>query len=92
MPTYFLNAVRSVRAAAPDDDLLVVDNASPDPALRAPLRELADADERVALFLRDENDVRQNARTGSLYVAYQEIYAHALAVGYLLQGDMQLPW
>src|SRR6266536_4608964 len=37
---YFLNAVRSVRAAAPGDPLLIVDNASPDPELRGELKRM----------------------------------------------------
>src|SRR5665213_3112753 len=51
--TYFLNAVRSVRWAAPDDEILVVDNASPDQRLRDDLTRINLDDPKMRLLLRD---------------------------------------
>jgi hypothetical protein len=93
---YFLNAVRSVRALAPGDRVLVVDNASHDQLLRAELAALAAEDPKVELIRREENDLRTNAKVGGLYDAYREAFARAAELGYryvhLLQGDMQLLW
>ncbi|MCU1495356.1 MAG: hypothetical protein JWO62_3120 [Acidimicrobiaceae bacterium] len=96
LPTYFLNAVRSIRATAPDDHLFIVDNASPDVELRSSLAEIAAEDDQVAVLLRTANDVQRNAKVGSLYTAYQHAFEHATSRGYsfvhLLQGDFQMLW
>jgi hypothetical protein len=96
LATYFLNAVRSVRAMSPGDHVLVIDNASPDPALRAELKRIADADELIDVIFRPENDTRQNGKVGSLYAAYEIAFGHAIAKGFdllhLIQGDFQVLW
>lgn len=96
MPVYFLNTVRSVRAVTPNDNVLVIDNRSPQAQLRRALRELADRDEHVELILRDSNDVRGNSKTGSLYAAYGDAMEYAIARHYdllhILQNDMQMMW
>src|SRR5579875_2223703 len=78
LATYFLNAVRSVRATSPGDHLLVIDNASPDPALRGDLKRIADADDLTEVVFRDENDVRGNGKVGSLYAAYGIAFERAI--------------
>ena len=96
LPTYFLNAVRSVRATAPADPLLVIDNASPDERLRAELRRLASNDANIEVILRTANDVTRNRKVGSLYSAYKIAFERAIAGGFdllhLLQGDFQMMW
>lgn len=96
LPGYFLNAVRSVRAVAPADQLLVIDNASPGTALRRDLSRLADEDERISLILRTDNDVTANRKVGSLYTAYEIAFAEAERRGFdllhLIQGDFQTLW
>jgi hypothetical protein len=96
LPTYFRNAVRSVRAAAPGDPLLVIDNASPDPALRAELRRMADQDDLIEVILRTTNDLALNGKVGSLYSAYEIAFSHAISAGFdllhLLQADCQMLW
>jgi hypothetical protein len=96
LPVYFLNSVRSVRRLAPDDDLLVVDNASGSSELIEALSRLADSDARITLRLRSSNDISRNAKVGGLYDAYGEILTHALGGGYdllhLIQADMQMVW
>jgi hypothetical protein len=93
--TYFLNAVRSVRDTAPNDEILVVDNASPDAALRVELGCLAAEDPHMRLLLRDTNDLT-NGKVGGLYDAYRDAFALAIEEGFeyvhLLQGDMQVLW
>jgi hypothetical protein len=93
--TYFLNAVRSVRSTAPDDEILVVDNASPDKELRAELLRVATGDPNMRLLLRDSNDL-SNGKVGGLYDAYREAFALATGEGFeyvhLIQGDMQVLW
>jgi hypothetical protein len=93
---YFLNAVRSVRAAAPVDELLVIDNASPGTELRDELWRLADEEEKMRLVLRTSNDVRRNRKVGSLYAAYEVAFEDAISRGFdyvhLLQGDFQMLW
>jgi hypothetical protein len=93
---YFVNAVRSVRAAAPGDQVLVVDNASPDRELLAELKRMADQDELMDVIFRTENDVRQNRKVGSLYAAYLAAFDHAMARQseflHLIQGDFQTLW
>lgn len=93
--TYFLNAVRSVRTVAPDDEILVVDNASPDIELRIELERISAADPRMRLLLRDSNDLA-NGKVGGLYDAYREAFALATEEGFeylhLVQGDMQVLW
>lgn len=93
---YFLNAVRSVRAAAPGDSLLIVDNASPDPGLREELGRIAEQDPLTDAIFRSENDVGQNRKVGSLYAAYEAAFDYALARQFdylhLLQGDFQVLW
>jgi hypothetical protein len=94
--TYFLNAVRSVRAAAPNDHILVIDNASPDLSLRRELRRLADADDRMRLLELAENDQRGNYKIGGLYSAYELAFEEAVSLGFdmlhLVQGDCQVLW
>ena len=96
LPTYFVNAVRSVRSSAPHDQLLVIDNASPNPRLRDKLRCMADHDDGIDVILRSANDVRQNRKVGSLYSAYEIAFTRAIAQGYdllhLIQGDFQVLW
>jgi hypothetical protein len=94
--TYFLNAVRSVRATAPDDRLLVIDNASPGQALKEELAAIAASDSLVEVVFREENDVGANAKVGSLYAACQLAFDHASRHGFdfvhLMQSDVQLMW
>jgi hypothetical protein len=94
--SYFLNAVRSVRATSPDDHLLVIDNGSPDPTLSAELKRTADSDELIDIIFRSADDARQNGKVGSLYVAYQIAFDYAVARGFdllhLIQGDFQMMW
>lgn len=96
LAAYFLNAVRSVRAASPGDRVLVIDNASPDPALRAELKGIADADELIEVIFRPVNDTGGNRKVGSLYAAYEVAFGHAIAGGFdllhLIQGDFQTLW
>ncbi len=96
LPTYFLNAVSSVRALAPHDPLLVVDNASRDVRLRLRLEEIGRDDPLVTVMLRASNDLSRNAKVGGLYDAYRDAFAYAMRAGveyvHLLQGDMQLLW
>jgi hypothetical protein len=96
LATYFLNAVRSVRAVSPGDHVLVIDNASPDPALRAELKRIADADELIDVIFRSENDTRRSGKVGSLYAAYETAFDYAIARGFdllhLVQGDFQVLW
>jgi hypothetical protein len=93
--TYFLNAVRSVRSVAPDDEILVVDNASPDQRLRDELREIADNDPKMRLLLRDSNSL-VNGKVGGLYDAYRDAFEIALREEFdyvhLVQGDLQVLW
>jgi hypothetical protein len=93
--TYFLNAVRSIRASAPNDEILVVDNASPDVELRIELSKIVAEDSRMRLLLRDSNDLT-NGKVGGLYDAYREAFALAIEEGFdylhLLQSDMQVLW
>jgi Glycosyl transferase family 2 len=95
LPRYFLNTVRSVRAVAPDDRVLVIDNASPQAGLRAALQRLADEDPRIDLISRTSNEL-QNRKVGGLYQAYAMAFDYALArefdLLHLLQGDFQLMW
>ena len=96
LPRYFLNTLHSVRATAPDDHLLVIDNASPDAGLRQELRRIAEEDDQVDLILRSANDLTHNRKVGSLYDAYQVAFDQAIARGFdlvhLLQGDFQMLW
>jgi len=96
LPVYFLNAVRSVRMLAPDDDLLVVDNASGLPQLAAALAQLEATDGRVRVIQRMSNDLSRNTKVGGLYDAYAEVLSYAQDGGYdllhLIQGDMQMLW
>jgi hypothetical protein len=93
--TYFLNAVRSLRMVAPDDEILVVDNASPDQKLRADLTSIAAGDSQMRLILRDSNDLA-NGKVGGLYDAYRDVFALAVQEQYdyvhLVQSDMQVLW
>lgn len=96
LPRYFLNAVRSVRATAPGDRMLVIDNASPQPALRSALADLAGRDPMVDLILRPANELRDNRKVGGLYQAYRIAFEYAMAgefdLLHLLQGDFQQMW
>jgi hypothetical protein len=95
LPTYFLNTVRSVRSTAPDDEILVVDNASPDQRLRNELVKMADNDPRMRLLLRDSNSL-VNGKVGGLYDAYRDAFEIALREDFeyvhIVQGDMQVLW
>jgi hypothetical protein len=96
LPAYFLNAVRSVRAASPRDHLLVIDNASRDRGLHDQLARMADTDELVDVIFRTENDLEQNGKVGSLYSAYEVALDYAIGrefdLLHLMQGDFQLMW
>lgn len=96
LPAYFLNAVRSVRAASPRDRLLVIDNASPASGLRAQLEHIANTDELVDVIFRTENDTRANGKVGSLYTAYEAAFDYAIArefdLVHLMQADFQMMW
>ncbi len=96
LPAYFLNSVRSVRAAAPEDPVLVIDNASPQPELRSALRRMAAEDPKIDLILRSSNELRRNRKVGGLYDAYKMAFEHAVArkfdLLHLLQSDFQLMW
>jgi len=96
LQAYFLNAVRSVRAAAPLDHVLVLDNASPDAGLRRKLRQMADADERMRLLEMTKNDLSRNNKVGGLYDAYKIAFDEAITRGFdvlhLVQGDCQVLW
>lgn len=93
---YFLNAIRSVRACAPGDPVLVVDNASPDQELLGELKRMAAEDKLIDVIFRTENDVRQNRKVGSLYAAYEAAFEYAMARQFeylhLIQGDFQMVW
>jgi len=93
--TYFLNAVRSVRTVAPDDEILVVDNASPDQRLRDELTRIADDDPKMRLLLRDSNSL-VNGKVGGLYDAYRDAFEIAIREEFdyvhLVQGDLQVLW
>lgn len=95
-PTYFLNAIAAVRAAAPGDPVLVVDNASTDPLLLRGLHFLDEEDERVEVLFRHRNDVTGNGKVGDLYAAYTDAFARAIARGadllHLVQADFQVLW
>ena len=96
LPTYFMNAVRSVRAMAPYDQLLIIDNASPNEPLLDSLRQLAEEDDQIDVIFRTANDVRQNSKVGSLYAAYEMAFEYALGrkfdLLHLLQADFQMLW
>lgn len=96
LPTYFLNAVRSVQAVAPDDDLLVIDNASPEAELKEELARLAEVDKHLELVLRGDNDLERNGKVGSLYAACTMAFEYAVERDYdfvhLMQGDYQMLW
>jgi hypothetical protein len=96
LPTYFLNTVRSVRATAPGDPVLVIDNASPQADLRSALERMADEDPGIELILRSSNDLRHNRKVGGLYDAYEVAFEYAIArqfdLLHLLQGDFQQMW
>jgi len=96
LPRYFLNAVRSVRDSVPRDEVLVIDNASPDRSLRQQLVRMAEADGHMDVVLRNVNDIRLNGKVGSLYAAYEVAFAYALDrefdLIHLIQGDFQMLW
>lgn len=96
LPRYFLNAVRSLRSCVPEGNVLVVDNASPETALRAELESMSEGDERLQVISRSSNDVQLNGKVGSLYAAYEVAFARALDGGFelvhLIQGDFQVLW
>lgn len=93
---YFTNAVRSALVLAPDDDVLIVDNASKSPELTEQLRAIAEAEPHAHLMEIGSNDQSRNAKVGGLYYAYNEVFSYALEHHYdfvhLVQGDMQLLW
>ena len=82
MPVYnpqvgFLRqAVASVQSQIyPDWELCIADDASPDPAVRDALREMAGADTRIKLVLRPENGHISAASNSALAVASGEFVA-----------------
>jgi hypothetical protein len=91
-----MNAVRSVRATAPTDQLLIIDNASPGDELRDKLSHMADKDDHVDVIFRTANDVQRNRKVGSLYDAYETAFEYAIAHGFdllhLIQADFQMLW
>jgi len=91
-----MNCVRSVRASAARDRLLIVDNASRDGRLRSELADFARHDPAAELITREQNDLTRNSKVGGLYEAYRDAFSYALAGGFdylhLIQGDMQLLW
>jgi hypothetical protein len=93
--TYFVNSVKSLQTTAPNDELLVIDNASPDETLRTELSQMAELDPNMQIVLRDSNDLT-NGKVGGLYDAYREAFAIALGRNFdylhLVQGDMQVLW
>ncbi len=93
--TYFVNCVRSVRSVTPQDEILVVDNASPDPGLCDELRRIAADDPKMRVLLRDTNSL-VNGKVGGLYDAYRDAFTIALDEGFdfvhLVQGDLQMLW
>lgn len=93
--TYFLNAVRSVRLVAPNDEILVVDNASPDQHLRDELAMIASGDPKMRLLLRDSNSL-VNRKVGGLYDAYRDAFEIAISeefdYAHIVQGDLQVLW
>jgi hypothetical protein len=95
LPRYFLNCIESVRATAPQDRVLVIDNASPDSSLRSALKQMADKDEMIDLVLRSSNE-SQNRKVGGLYDAYKIAFEYAVAEQFdllhVLQGDFQMMW
>ena len=95
LPVHFLNAVDSVLDRT-EDPLLVVDNASPEPALRDGLAQRAADHGRLQVHRRERNEIEHNGKVGGLYNAYRLVFAHAIDAGFeylhLLQGDMQLLW
>lgn len=96
LPTYFLNAVRSVRATAPTDSILIIDNASPSIELRNKLKRMSIEDDHIDVILRSANDLTRNRKVGSLYSAYEIAFEQAIERGFdfihLLQGDFQMLW
>lgn len=95
LPTMFVNTVESFRAVCPESELLVVDNASPQPALRATLKRRAAADPHMEYVLREDNAL-DSEKVGALYAAYRMAFDTAEQRGFrfvhLLQGDMQVLW
>jgi hypothetical protein len=93
--TYFLNTVRSVRKTSPGDEILVIDNASPDWQLRRDMLRLAEDDPKMRLILRDSNSLI-NGKVGGLYDAYRDAFELALEerfdYAHIVQGDMQVLW
>jgi hypothetical protein len=81
--------------AAPDDEILVVDNASPDPQLRIDLTKIAEDDPKMRLLFRNSNSL-VNGKVGGLYDGYRD--AFEIAIGekfdyvHIVQGDMQVLW
>jgi len=95
LPVYFANAIRSVRAAAPVDRVLVIDNATPSLEFRREIIRIVEQDEKMDLILRPENEL-QNRKVGGLYEAYRLGFAYAIERGFhllhLIQSDAQLLW
>lgn len=95
LPRYFMNAIRSVRTVAPDDPVLIIDNASPDARFRIALEKMATDDPLVEVILRPVNEL-VNRKVGGLYEAYALAFEHAVTRGFdllhLIQGDFQTMW
>ena len=96
LPTYFLNTVRSVRATAPGDPVLVIEPHPGQADLRSALKRMADGDPGIELIMRSSNDLRHNRKVGGLYDAYEVAFEYAIArqfeLLHLLQGDFQQMW
>lgn len=95
LPTYFINAVRSVRHCAPADPLLIIDNASPEAGLRHELRRMSNDDQQISVIFRSTNEL-QNRKVGGLYEAYRAAFEYAIAEDFdllhILQADSQILW
>lgn len=95
-PGYFSNAIRSALLMAPNDDILVVDNASRSPALKHELNSIGAREPRMRVIFRESNDTTRNKKVGGLYDACNEIVEYALHNGYtylhIMQHDMQFIW
>jgi hypothetical protein len=95
LPRLYLNALHSFRSVLPRAHLLVIDNASPQAALRRQLTELALTDANMDLVMRDKNEAA-NGKVGGLYTAYRLAFERAIEGRFryvhLMQADMQLMW
>jgi hypothetical protein len=95
LPWYFRNTFESFREFFTVGDVLIVDNASTDPELKAYLKSIEGSCSNATVVYRDEN---RNAvhKVGSLYEANNLAIEHALKHGYefinFIQDDVQFMW